>query len=228
MKVKYLGHSSILIEDKDFKALVDPFLKGNPSYKEDKSDIEGITHIFITHGHGDHIGDTVEIAKANDCLIISNAEVCSILRRRNPELKFHPMHIGGVYHFDFGRVKMTPAVHGSSFTDENGIIQSAGNPGGFVIGLSGKKIYHAGDTGLTMDMKLLEREKIDIAFLPIGGNYTMDIEDAIEAARFIVSKVTIPMHYNTFPLIKADPTQFKDRLLGHIVEILEPSESYSI
>lgn len=228
MRVKYLGHSSILIEDTNFKALIDPFLKHNPSYKEDNSDITGITHIFITHAHGDHIGDSVEIARANDSLIISNAEICNILYRRNKDLKFHSMHIGGTFIFDFGRVKMTPAIHGSGFTDENGIIQNGGNPGGFVIELHGKKVYHAGDTGLTMDMKLLEREKIDIAFLPIGGNYTMDIDDAIEAARFIVSKVTIPMHYNTFPMIKADPNIFKSRLLGHIVEILEPSESITI
>ena len=228
MKVKFLGHSSILIEDKNFKALVDPFLKNNPAYTEDPNDILGITHIFITHAHGDHIGDSAEIAEANNSLIIANAEICDILYARHKKLKFHPMHIGGAFRFDFGRVKMTNAVHGSGFRDENGIIQSGGNPGGYVIEVYGKKVYHAGDTGLTIDMKLLEKEKIDIAFLPIGGNYTMDIDDALEAARFIVSKVTIPMHYNTFGLIKADPLEFKNRLLGHIVEILEPSESIEI
>lgn len=228
MKIKYLGHSAILIEDKGFKALIDPFMNNNPQYINDDYDKLNITHIFITHGHGDHIGDAIDIARKNDSLIIANAEICNILYARNNDIKFHPMHIGGRYTFDFGIVKMTPALHGSSFKDENGIYQDAGNPCGFVIEVNGKKLYHAGDTGLTFDMKLLEVEKIDIAFLPIGGNYTMDIVDAVEATRFINPKVVVPMHYNTWEIVQADPHKFEHSLLGHIVEILNPSESFNI
>jgi L-ascorbate metabolism protein UlaG (beta-lactamase superfamily) len=228
MNIKFLGHSSLLIEGNGIKALVDPFLKNNPQYIEDKNDIENITHIFITHAHGDHIGDAIEIAKANDSMIIANAEICNILYFLHNDLNYHPMHIGGTFNFDFGRVKMTPALHGSGYTDKDNKIQDGGNPAGFVIEVDTKKVYHAGDTGLTYDMKLLERERIDVAFLPIGGNYTMDIDDAVEAARFIGAKITVPMHYNTFGMIKANPIEFHDKLLGHKVIILKPSEAIEI
>lgn len=227
MKIKFLGHAALLVEEGNFKALIDPYLNNNPAYIQDIEDTEGITHIFITHAHKDHIGDTVEIAEDSDSLIICNAELAGILYRKNPKLKFHPMHIGGTHNFDFGRVKMTPALHGSGYT-ENGVTQSAGNPAGFVIELNGKKLYHAGDTGLTMDMKLLEHEKIDVAFLPIGGNYTMDIDDAVRAVSFINPRVTVPMHYNTFDLIKADPEEFKRKLPYSKVVILDPSDSVMV
>lgn len=220
MKVKFLGHSALLIESTRFKALIDPFLKHNPAYIQDKKDTTGITHIFITHAHGDHIGDAIEIALKNDSLIICNAEIANILHIKNKKLKLHAMHIGGRFAFDFGTVKMTPALHGSGYT-ENGMIQDGGNPGGFVIEVDGKKIYHAGDTGLTYDMKLLEVENIDVAFLPIGGNYTMDITDAVRAVEFIKPKTTVPMHYNTFGLIKADPNEFKEKLPNFNVIILD-------
>ncbi len=227
MKIKYLGHSALLVEDTGFKALIDPFLKGNPQYKEDKTDTEGVTHIFVTHAHGDHIGDAVEIALKNEAMVIANAEISNIIKMENPEIKTHGMHIGGRFEFSFGIVKMTPAVHGSSYY-KDGHFYDGGNPCGFVIEIDDKKIYHAGDTGLTYDMKLLEVEEIDIAFLPIGGNYTMDIIDAVRAVHFINPKYIVPMHYNTFGVIQADPNEFLERLPDYNVKIIKPKETIEI
>lgn len=227
MKITFLGHAALLIESGSFKGLIDPFLSGNPVYKKEESHINGITHIFITHGHTDHVGDALSIAKENNALLITNADLAGVFRHKDPTLRVHPMHIGGAFHFPFGRVKMTPAVHGSTYIDEDGP-HDGGNPGGFVITIDGKTLYHAGDTGLIYDMKLLQAEHIDIAFLPIGGNYTMDIIDAARAVEFIQPKITVPFHYNTFGLIKADPNEFIKRLPDYRVELLSPGESIEI
>lgn len=225
MKVKYLGHSAIYIESGGFKALIDPFISGNPNSKATVEDMKNISHIFVTHGHGDHLGDTVEIAKKNSSLIITNFEISLYLQKL--DLNTHPMHIGGRMDFDFGTVKMTPALHGSGIVEENGIV-CGGNPCGFVITIDGKKIYHGGDTGLTMDMKLLEDEAIDLAILPIGGNFTMDIADAAKAVDFIKPKKVLPIHYDTFPVIKASPQEFRDKVKGSEVIILDINEEYTL
>ena len=223
MKVKFLGHSAVLIEDKDFKCIIDPYLSQNQSYIENPSDIEGITHILITHGHGDHIGDCESIALKNNSLIISNIEIVSYLKAKNKSFKVHPLQIGGSYQFDFGTVKMTPALHGSAI-NHNGELIYGGLAGGFLIERNGMKIYHAGDTGLSMEMKLLEYDNIDLAFLPIGGNYTMDITDAVRAVHFIKPKQVIPIHYHSRGLIQADPEEFKRKLPEYKVTILKNSE----
>ena len=194
MKITYCGHSAFIIEDKDFKAIIDPFITGNPSTCCRSDEIDGLTHIFVTHDHSDHLGDCIELADNNDALVITSFEISNFLNDNG--VRTHGMHIGGRYRFDFGTVKLTAALHG-------------GNPCGFVIEVGGKKIYHAGDTGLTYDMKLLEGENIDLALLPIGGNFTMDIDDAVKAVEFIKPNKVIPMHYNTFDVIKADPYRFK-------------------
>lgn len=139
------------------------------------------------------------------------------------------MHIGGSYLFDFGRVKMTPAVHGSGILDGENIIYG-GNPGGFLITLEGKKIYHAGDTGLTKDMELLKEENVDVAFLPIGGNFVMDVEDAIRAVSMISPRKVVPMHYGTWEIIFADVELFKKKVeeMGVECVILEPGESLEL
>ena len=217
----------MLIESNRFKALIDPYLTGNPVYNAKSEDTQNITHIFVTHGHRDHVGDTLEIAEKSNSLIISNAELSGIFHKKNPNLKLHPMHIGGSYQFDFGRVKMTPALHGSSYHDKDQTLDG-GNPGGFLIEVDGVKIYHAGDTGLTMDMKLLESEHINLAFIPIGGNYTMDIVDAARAVEFIKPKMVVPMHYNTFGLIKADPAAFQEKIREAKVIILQPGDSLEL
>jgi len=141
--------------------------------------------------------------------------------------KVHAMHIGGRKTFDFGVVKMTPALHGSGISEENGIIEG-GNPGGFLIDVNGYKVYHAGDTGLTYDMKLLEDEGIDIAFVPIGGNFTMDVEDAIKSVDFIKPKSVVPMHYNTFPVVNADPDDFKRKVVDSEVIVMDFNETIEI
>jgi len=225
MKLTYLGHSALIVEEGNFKGIIDPFITGNSSCTACVDDLKNITHIFITHGHSDHIGDTEEIAKKNGSLIIANHEICAYFGKF--KLRTHAMHIGGRRKFDFGTVKMTNALHGSGISD-NGSMICGGNPGGYVIEINGKKIYHAGDTGLTLDMILLEDEHIDAAFLPIGGNYTMDIDDAVKAVDFIKAKVVVPIHYNTFGLIAADPVEFKNKVKSSEVIILGMNESINI
>lgn len=225
MEITYIGHSAFMIEGGGIKALIDPFINGNPNNNMNAEDLKGITHIFVTHGHGDHLGDTIDIAKNNNATVICNFEIGHYLDVK--EISVHTMHIGGRTNFEFGKVKMTPALHGSGIYNGDHFI-SGGNPCGFVIELDGRKIYHAGDTGLTMDMKLLEDEKIDVALLPIGGNFTMDIDDAVKAVDFIKPKIVIPMHYNTFPLIKADPYEFKDKVNNANVKIMSILETIEL
>ncbi len=225
MKIKYLGHAAFYFENSDFRAVLDPFLSGNAQAKTSPDDLSKIDYIFVTHGHGDHLGDTIEIAKKNNSTVITNAEIASYLRKQG--LNTHPMHIGGRTKFDFGIVKMTPALHGSGIDTPEGMVYG-GSPCGFVLDIDGKKIYHAGDTGLTMDMKLLEIENIDLAILPIGGNFTMDVEDAVRAVEFIKPKKVIPIHYDTFPVIKASPWDFKDMVKSTEVIILDIEDTYQL
>ncbi|MFT9497570.1 metal-dependent hydrolase [Anaerosolibacter sp.] len=224
MKIQFLGHACFYIEEGNFKALIDPFLSSNPQAPKSLPDSQHITHIFVTHGHGDHLGDAALISSKSNATVITNYEIASYLGGK--DIPTHAMHIGGRTKFDFGTVKMTPALHGSGIETIGGLIYG-GNPCGFVIEVNGKKIYHAGDTGLTMDMQLLEIEHIDVALLPIGGNFTMDITDAVRAVEFIKPKKVIPMHYDTFPVIKADPGVFKDRVKDVEVVSLKPGEFYN-
>ena len=225
MKLTYYGHSVFVIEDKNFTGIVDPFIKGNSSCSQSLEDIPKLTHIFVTHGHGDHIGDTVELAKRDDALVICNAEIGRYLS--NQGIKVHSMHIGGRTKFDFGKIKMTPALHGSGIQIGDKTYDG-GNPGGFLFYLNDKVIYHAGDTGLTMDMKLLVDDGVDIAILPIGGNYTMDIEDAVKAVEFIQPNLVVPMHYNTFDVIKVDVNEFKEKVKNTEVRIINFGDSIEV
>jgi len=225
MKLTYYGHSVFVIEENNFIGIVDPFIKGNSSCGQSIENIPKLTHIFVTHGHEDHLGDTVELAKRDDALVVCNAEIGRYLA--NQGVKVHTMHIGGRTKFYFGRIKMTPALHGSGIQIGDRTYDG-GNPGGFIFYFKNKIIYHAGDTGLSMEMKLLAEENIDIALLPIGGNYTMDIDDAIKAIDFIKPKITIPMHYNTFDAIKADVNEFKERVKNTEVKIINFGDSIEI
>jgi len=223
--VQYLGHAAVIVKGKDINAIIDPFISGNPNCPVTVDELEKITHIFITHGHGDHLGDTAEIAKKFNSKIICNFEIGNYLSGFG--LDVHTMHIGGRTKFEFGKVKMTTALHGSGISDGDKTLEG-GNPCGFIIEIEGKKLYHAGDTGLSLDMKLLKDENIDIAFVPIGGNFTMDIDDAVKAVEFIRPKIVVPMHYNTFPIIKADPFEFEKKVKDSEVRVLSFGESIEI
>jgi len=206
--ITYHSHACFTITGDNVKILLDPFITGNPLAKIKPSDLDPDV-ILVSHGHGDHVGDTVEIAKANNSLVIAPFELIVFLQKQgvNPE-RCHPMHIGGGYNFDFGRVKLTPAHHGSAFIDEDSTIYT-GNPCGYLITIEDKTIYFAGDTGLFSEMEFIgSMNKVDVALLPIGDNFTMGIEDAVKACELLNATVAIPMHYDTFDVIKVNPEDF--------------------
>ncbi len=207
MKLKYFSHSAFQITTGDGKViLIDPFLDGNPTSPV-KSDDVTADFIVLTHGHGDHIGDSFKIAKRSDPLFICVNELADYVASKG--FKAHNMHIGGAYNFEFGRVKFTIAHHGSISPEGN----YTGEPSGVLLTIDGKTVYHTGDTGLFLDMKLIgELNKIDYMLVPIGDNFTMGIDDAVKAVEFVNPGVAIPMHYNTFPVIQADPEEFKAKV----------------
>jgi L-ascorbate metabolism protein UlaG (beta-lactamase superfamily) len=183
--------------------------------------------ILLTHGHNDHVGDTIQLAKQNNALVVAPFELATYLGWKG--LNVHPMHIGGSHKFEFGTVKLTQAFHGSSYEEEEQKIIYTGMPAGILFKKEGKTVYHAGDTGLYSDMKLLgEFEDIDLAFLPIGDNFTMGPEDAAIAAKWIKAKTVVPMHYNTFPVIEQDPKDFVSRLSGKTGKVMEAGESIKL
>ncbi|MDR1481634.1 MAG: metal-dependent hydrolase [Synergistaceae bacterium] len=222
-RLQYLGHSAFYLEGSGIRALIDPFLSGNPSASEDPGVRSDLNYIFVSHAHGDHLGDTVAIAERTGATVIATNELATWLGGKG--LNAEGMHIGGRSKFPFGRVKLTPAFHGSSVFEGGKMIYSD-IPCGFLIEVDGKKIYHAGDTGLTVEMTLLEAEGVEIALLPIGGYYVMDIDDAVRAVGFIKPRRVVPMHYNTFPPIKADPQDFAAKAVNlALVTIMKPGES---
>lgn len=227
MKLTFHGHSVVLIETAKGNILIDPFISGNGETKISVEDLPKIDAIILTHGHNDHVGDTAEIAKKHDATVIGTAEIATYFGWKG--LKTHGMSIGGGYDFDFGRVELTLAFHGSSYTeDENENIVYMGMPAGVVLTIEDKKIYHAGDTALFSDMKLIgEKHDLDIAFLPIGDNFTMGPDDAKKASEFLGAKVVVPMHYNTFPVIKQDPEAFVAELNGK-GKVMHPGDCHSL
>ena len=226
IKVKFLGHSCFYIEGKDHKILIDPFLSGNPLAAAKPEELK-VDTILLTHGHGDHLGDAVDIAKKNDATIIDPFELAVYCG--NKGAKFHPMHIGGAFNFPFGRVKLTQATHGSGIQEGDTFIY-AGNPCGFIFELDDKTLYHAGDTGLFGDMALIgERNSIDLAMVPIGDNFVMGVDDAAKATEFLKPKTVIPMHFDTFDVIKQDPEEFKSKAEKFAeVVIMNPGETFEL
>ena len=204
MKLKYFSHSSFQItSDAGHTILIDPFLDDNPTSPVASADVSA-DFIVLTHGHGDHVGDAFKIATRTDPLFICVNELANYCTGKG--FRAHNMHIGGSFGFDFGRLKFTIAHHGSMTPDNT----YGGEPAGVILSIDGKNLYHTGDTGLFFDMKLIgEMTPIDYMLLPIGDNFTMGITDAVKAVELANPKAAIPMHYNTFPVIEADPLQFK-------------------
>ena len=199
MKYTYYGQSSFLLETESQKFLFDPFISQNPlAAAIDITKIEA-DYILVSHAHGDHIGDLVALAEQTGATVIAMPEVCSWLAKKGIE-KFHEMNYGK-YTFDFGVLRMVWAAHSAGLPDGS----YGGNPAGFVLETDNKQIYFDGDTGLTMEMKLLsELYKLDYAIFPIGGNYTMDADDAVIAAKYVNCDKVIGVHYDTFPVIEID------------------------
>jgi L-ascorbate metabolism protein UlaG (beta-lactamase superfamily) len=226
MKISYHGHSIVQIQTNGRTILIDPFITGNP-LTDLKADEVNPDVILLTHGHNDHVGDTVEIAKRTGALVIGNADLTDFLSWQG--IQTHGMNIGGAYQFDFGKVKLTQAFHGSGYVTRNNEIIYCGMPSGILFSHEGKTIYHAGDTGLFSDMKLIgERHPIDVAFLPIGDNFTMGPEDAAYAAKLLKAKTIVPIHFNTFPPIKQDPYQFIEMLEEQNGKVLQPGEAIEL
>ncbi|MFA5498545.1 MAG: metal-dependent hydrolase [Candidatus Cloacimonadia bacterium] len=225
MRLQYLSHSCFMINtDANQTILIDPFLDDNPNAPLKSKDVSA-DFIVVTHAHGDHLGDTLKIADKEKTTIICVNELAEYFNSKG--YKAHNMHIGGSYDFVFGRAKLTIAHH-SSFTPEG---ECMGPAAGVVLTIEGKNLYHPGDTGIFYDMKLIgEMNPLDYMFVPIGDNYTMGIEDGVKAVELANPKVAIPMHYDTFPVIKADPSLFctKVREIGKKCIVMKYGEEITI
>jgi L-ascorbate metabolism protein UlaG (beta-lactamase superfamily) len=223
--IRFLGHACFEITEGDTRVLIDPFVTGNPKSPVEASELDP-THILLTHGHADHFGDVVDIAKRTGAQVVAIVEIAGELGEAGVENVSDP-NIGGTVKFDWGWVKLTPAWHTS--TTPSGTVNI---PAGLLINIGGKLVYHLGDTALFSDLKLVagRGDPIDVALMCIGGHYTMDRIDAVTAAEFVGATTVIPCHYDTFPPIETDAEAFKadvESQTSSKVQILEPGESFS-
>jgi L-ascorbate metabolism protein UlaG (beta-lactamase superfamily) len=224
-RITWHGHSTFtLVTDGGRRIMFDPFLADNPVSDLKVADVAELDFILCTHGHFDHFSDAVELALKTGATLVGTFELVSFAQTRGVE-QVHAMNVGGGHRFDFGYVRLTPAVHtGTVAGDDQGRFTSVAH--GYWLDLDGKRLYNAGDTALTMDMQLL-RGRVDVALLPIGDNFTMGPDEAARAVGFIQPRTVIPMHYDTWPPIAQDPEHFRS-LVGSAAEVvvLSPGGSH--
>jgi L-ascorbate metabolism protein UlaG (beta-lactamase superfamily) len=225
MDIRFLGHACFELTEGSTRILVDPFLTGNPKAAAKAEELDP-THIFLTHGHADHWGDVVDVAKRTGAQCVAIVELANELQSNDIENVADP-NLGGTVEFDGGWVRLVPAWHTS--TTPSGTVNT---PAGLVINFGGKTVYHLGDTALFSDLSLVpRRDEVDVALMCIGGHYTMDRHDGVEAAELIRAGEVIPCHYNTFPPIETDAQAFKSDVEGRgssKVVVLEPGETHSV
>ena len=224
MKVIYYGHACFSVVVGGRTLLFDPFITGNPLAKDIDMKKVPADFILVSHGHSDHVGDAVEIARRTGALVIANYEVATWLNK-NGAPKIHPLNHGGGFQFDFGRAKFVNAIHSSTLPDGT----YGGNPGGFVVESAEGNFYFSGDTALTMDMKLIgEATKLKFAALCVGDNFTMGVDDAVKAAKFVRCDEILGVHFDTFPPIQIDHAVAREKfkLAGKTLHLLRPGETH--
>ena len=225
LKLTWYGHAALGLETGGYKLLVDPFFSGNPAASVSAEKIRA-DFILLSHGHDDHVGDTVEIAKRTGATVVSNFEIAAWLGARG--VKTHPQHLGGGHVHPFGYLKLTLALHGSGLPDGS----YGGNPAGFLLTThDGEKVYLACDTGLFGDMRLIGEEGLDLAVIPIGDNFTMGPDDALRAVKLLVPKHVIPVHFDTWDLIAQDANAWAQRVeaeTGVKAHVLKPGQTFSL
>jgi len=222
MDIRFLGHAAFELTDGETRVLIDPFLTGNPKAAVTADEVEP-THIFLTHGHADHIGDTADIAKRTGAQVVAIIELANELQEDGVENVSDP-NLGGTVEFGNVSVRLVPAWHTS--TTPKGTVNT---PAGLVVKVGDTTVYHLGDTALFSDLQLVKaRDDIDVALMCIGGHYTMDRLDAIAAAQLVGANTVIPCHYNTFPPIETDAEAFKNNVTSSDVVILDPGETHSV